>query len=130
MSAAEALQRAAAVGVDLTRKGGKLVIASRGPLPTDLAEDLRRHRDEIIRLLGEPWDEVGFPAFIAHLARTRTDASAVTIQGTGRSCCHCGEGAGQILRVAIPEGIFPLHRGCVSSWFASLPPYSRLEDEG
>jgi hypothetical protein len=74
----------------------------------------------------DPWHEApgGFPAYIARLAEDRTDASALTIHGSGLSCCHCGRPGGvTILRVAIPEGVFPVHRDCVGAWYGGLPPY-------
>jgi hypothetical protein len=74
----------------------------------------------------DPWQDApgGFPAYIARLAENRMDASALMIHGSGRSCCHCGDPGGiTILRVAIPEGVFPVHRVCVGAWYAGLPPY-------
>jgi hypothetical protein len=74
----------------------------------------------------DPWQEApgGFQAYIARLAENRTDASALMIHGSGRLCCHCGRPGGTtILQVATPEGIFPVHRGCIDAWYAGLPPY-------
>jgi hypothetical protein len=54
----------------------------------------------------------------------------------GPTCDHCSQPGWvprsphngppeAILRVAIPEGIFSVHRGCVEDWFAGTPPGQR-----
>jgi hypothetical protein len=86
----------------------------------------RTPQTEFSPLGHEPWQEApgGFPTYIARLVTDRTDASALTIHGSGRACCHCGRPGGTIiLRVAIPEGIFPVDRACIDAWYAGLPPY-------
>jgi hypothetical protein len=101
VSPVETLQRAAAAGVQVTLNGARLVVRSSGPPPAEILGALAEHKSDII----------------AHL---------------GRMCCVCGQSGeiprsvhsgppDEILRVAIPEGIFPVHRDCVDAWFAGLP---------
>jgi TubC N-terminal docking domain len=118
MSGKMVLSRAETAGVRITRNGDRLSVACRGELPPDIRDGLRQHKAEILDLIAEPWWGMGFPAFLAEVSH-----SPVTIYGSGRSCCHCGLWGGDVLRVAIPEGIFPVHRSCVDDWYAALPPY-------
>jgi hypothetical protein len=101
VSPVETLQRAAAAGVLVTLNGDRLVVRSSAPPPAEILGALVEHKADIIDLLG-------------------------------RTCAHCGQPGGhprsvhsgppdEILRVAIPEGIFPVHRGCIDDWYAGLP---------
>jgi hypothetical protein len=99
MSPVETLQRAAAAGVQVTLNGDRLALRSASPVPAELLSALAEHK----------------AAIIAHL---------------GQTCCHCGASGDdprsvhhgppdEILRVAIPEGIYPVHRGCIDAWYAA-----------
>jgi hypothetical protein len=101
VSPVETLQRAAAAGVQVTLNGDRLAIRSSAPPPAEILGALAAHKADII----------------AHL---------------GRTCSHCGQSGeiprsvqsgppDEILRVAIPEGIYPVHRGCVDAWYAGQP---------
>jgi hypothetical protein len=97
------LEEAAEAGVQVSLSGDRLVVRSStsAPPPAEILEVLVEHKADII----------------AHLRRT---------------CCHCGESGDaprsvhsgrpdEILRVAIPEGIFPVHRACIDDWYAGRP---------
>jgi TubC N-terminal docking domain len=105
------LQQAAAAGVHVTLNGDRLVVRSATAAPP---------APELIAALVERKADI-----VAHLRWT---------------CAHCGQPGetprsvhsgppDEIRRVAIPEGIFPVHRECVDDWYAALPPY-REPSEG
>jgi hypothetical protein len=100
MSALETLRRAATAGVQVTLNGDRLAIRSSAPPPAEILGALTEHKAGIVDLLG-------------------------------RTCRHCNSSGefprsvhsgppGEILRVAIPGGIYPVHRGCIDDWYAGL----------